>query len=601
VVTSDATDHAVVSGSGATPNSKVKLTYPDGSTQTVPVGKDGTYHGTSKSAQPAGPVKSQDGNGPVTNTPFVPTPIAGTMTTKESTDYKDHAIVTGTGATPNTKITITFPNGEKQTVNVDKNGTYHATSTTPQPLGKVSAVDSDNNVEGKASVANYTPRAMIGSVYSLPNNTGHVRVYTGDTPSIPAIPGSTITITFPDGSTSGPIIVGKNGQYSNVSKTAYMPSGNVTITDTVAPGNVYSGSIPFTQTHGHSGTAVTSADANNHVIINGKGAIPGSTIIITYPDGSTSAPITVGKDGQYHGESTKPQSKGDIKITDEVPNSYGMPTHSDTITVPFTPNLTLDITNETNNLAGQAIITGVTDPNATVTVHFPQGNDVVVKADASGHFTATSKTAYQPTGKMISVKAMLGSAVKSVQKLFNQVLSKPVVTETDHGGQVTVKGYGIPGTTVSVTFSDGSVVPAQVQNDGTYTCRDPKLFPASGPVSVIDTSSDHEKSDANSTTFTQTKGPDIAPLMRTPGCGIQPLNNGHFALRGKTTPGAKVELIYFNQNNQKIGVQVVPVDSEGYFEASSNLAMPNNGHVVVVAFMNNINGIARTISSRMFH
>ncbi len=232
----------------------------------------------------------------------------------------------------------------------------------------------------------------------------------------------------------------------------------------------------------------------------------------------------------------------------------------------------------------------MTDPNANVTVHFPQGNDVIVQADKTGHFTATSNTAYQPTGKMVSVRAVLGNVVKSVQKLFDKTHSKPVVTETDHGGPVTVTGYGILGSTVSVTFPDGSIIPAPVNRDGTYVCHDPKVFPPSGLISVVDISADHEKSDANTVMFTQTKGPDIAPFMRTPGCGIQGLNNGFFRFRGKTTSGVKVELTYLNQFNKEVHVQVLYANADGYFEATSDVAMPPNGHVITFAYFNGIHG-----------
>ncbi|MDR2991400.1 MAG: BapA prefix-like domain-containing protein, partial [Burkholderiaceae bacterium] len=112
-------------------------------------------------------------------------------------------------ANPGDLVTVTFPDGSTGTVIANADGSYSATSHTPQASGSVHA----SNVGGSAN-ATYTDTTppLSPSLNVVHNSDGTL------TASGQAEPGSTVTVTFPDGST-GTATAGSDGSYQVNSQT----------------------------------------------------------------------------------------------------------------------------------------------------------------------------------------------------------------------------------------------------------------------------------------------------------------------------------------------------------------------------------------------
>ncbi|POC77322.1 YSIRK signal domain/LPXTG anchor domain surface protein, partial [Vibrio vulnificus] len=199
-----------------------------------------------------------------------------------------------------------------------------------------------------------------------------------------AEPGSTVTVTFPDGTKAsgttdadGNYVIDipanedlKGGETLPVTATdkdgnESQPSTTV-VTDTTAP------TVP-------SVNPVTSDDKT----ITGK-AEPGSTVTVTFPDG-TKATGTTDADGNYvidipanedlKGGETLPVTSTDKDGNTSEPASTVV---TDT-TAPSVPTVNPVTSDDTQ-------ITGKAEPNSTVTVTFPDGTTATGKTDENGNY-----------------------------------------------------------------------------------------------------------------------------------------------------------------------------------------------------------------------
>ena len=262
-----APDGTITVSGTAEPGSTVTVTFPDGSTQSVEAGTDGSYTAVSTSSQPSGSVR------------VATTDAAGNMSETATTSYTDETnpvaptissvtaaqdgLVTVSGvAEPGSTVTVTFPDGSSQSVqalntasstvalqSAATNGlapvvaradagtdNFTATSTTAQPSGLISLAASDPAGNTSEPVtANYVDQV----VPAMPTASSVAVAADGTiTVSGTAEPGSTVAVTFPDGVTQS-VQAGTDGRYEIVS-AASQPSGAITVTATDAAGNTSS-------------------------------------------------------------------------------------------------------------------------------------------------------------------------------------------------------------------------------------------------------------------------------------------------------------------------------------------------------------------------
>ena len=533
-------DGSITVGGSAEPGSTVTVTYPDGSTGSVVVGEDGSWSITSPEDQPTGEVSvnatDEAGNtGASVTESYTDTtaPDAPSVTVTANAD--GGLTVTGTAEAGST-VTVTFPDGSTGTATAGSDGSYSVTTTVPQTTGDVSAsaTDAAGNT-GDSTTFSYTdstaPQAPILDPI-VTNEDGSITI--GGS----AEPGSTVTVTYPDGST-GSVVVGEDGSFS-VTSPENQPTGEVNVNATDEAGNTgASVTENYTDTTAPDAPSVTvSANADGGLTVAGS-AEPGTTVTVTFPDGSTGT-ATAGSDGSYSVTTTVPQTTGDVSAsaTDAAGNIGDATTHAYTdSTAPQAPILDPIVTNDD----GSITIGGSAEPGSTVTVTYPDGSTGSVVAGEDGSFTLTSPD-NQPTGE-ISVNATdeAGNTGASVTENYADTTAPeaPSVNVTANAdGGLTVTGTAEAGSTVTVTFPDGSTGTATAGSDGSYSVTT-TVPQTTGEVSATATDAAGNTGDATAQSYTDSTAP-LAPVL-------DPLvtnEDGSVTIGGSAEPGSTVTVTY---------------------------------------------------------
>ncbi|MGC9603639.1 Ig-like domain-containing protein [Staphylococcus warneri] len=328
-----------------------------------------------------------------------------------------------------------------------------------------------------------------------------------------AEPNSTVTVTFPDGTTATGT-TDADGNYTidvpanedlkggeTLPVTATDKDGNksepatTVVTDTTAP------TVP-------SVNPVTSDDTQ----ITGK-AEPGSTVTVTFPDGNT-ATGTTDADGNYvinipSGEDLKGGETLPVTATDKDGNKSEPATTVVTDTTAPTVPTVNPVTSDDKTITGKA------EPGSTVTVTFPDGNTASGTTDEDGNYTITI-----PTNEDLKGGETL--PVTSTDKDGNQ--SEPattVVTDTTAptapsvnpvtSDDTQITGKAEPGSTVTVTFPDGTKASGTTDADGNYVIDIPANEDLKGGETLPVTSTDKSgnQSGETTTTVTDTTAPSV--------------------------------------------------------------------------------------------
>ncbi|APR60145.1 hypothetical protein BTZ13_02545 [Staphylococcus condimenti] len=202
-------------------------------------------------------------------------------------------------------------------------------------------------------------------------------------------PNGTVTVTFPDGSTStGKVDEDGNWTVNVPEGTELKPGDKVTATVTDEAGNV---SEEATVTVTEKDTVAPDKPVINPVdegdkTVSGTGE-PNGTVTVTFPDGSTSTG-KVDEDGNWtvnvpEGTELNPGDKVTATVTDEAGNV----SEEATVTVTGKDTVAPDkpVINPVDE--GDKTVSGTGEPNGTVTVTFPDGSTSTGKVDEDGNWT----------------------------------------------------------------------------------------------------------------------------------------------------------------------------------------------------------------------
>ncbi|MEI4324091.1 Rib/alpha-like domain-containing protein, partial [Streptococcus suis] len=310
------TDDTSITGTG-TPGGTVTVTFPDGSTATVPVKTDGTWKVSAPDDlakdDKITAIQTETGKKPsepatviVTEAPVKDTSSTPTINPVDT----DDTTVTGTG-TPGAAVTVTFPDGSQTTTPVKPDGTWSVpvapgslkegdqVTATQTESGKNPSAPTNTNVTAAPTpqADDFTPKGQdvpakvgdtpkaedgISNKGDLPSGTTYEWKDKPDT-TTPGDKPATVVVTYPDGS--------KDEVPVTVKVTE--PAKEDSVPPTINPVN------PGDTTIGGEGT-------------------PGGTVTVTLPDGNTvtvpvnpdgtwTAPITPAKPGDtYTGTQTEP-------------------------------------------------------------------------------------------------------------------------------------------------------------------------------------------------------------------------------------------------------------------------------------------------------
>ncbi|MCI2772993.1 Ig-like domain-containing protein, partial [Staphylococcus warneri] len=545
----------------AEPGSTVTVTFPDGNTATGTTDADGNYVINIPSSEDLKggetlPVTATDKDGNksepattvVTDTTAPSTPTVNPVTS-------DDTQITGK-AEPGSTVTVTFPDGKTASSTTDADGNYVINIPSSEDLKggetlPVTATDKDGNEsQPSTTVVTDTTAPTVPSVNPV---TSDDKTITGK-----AEPGSTVTVTFPDG-TKASGTTDADGNYvinipanedlkggETLPVTATDKDGNesepatTVVTDTTAP------SVPTIN-------PVTSDDTQ----ITGK-AEPGSTVTVTFPDG-TKATGKTDADGNYvinipanedlKGGETLPVTATDKDGNESQPSTTVV---TDT-TAPSVPTVNPVTSDDTQ-------ITGKAEPGSTVTVTFPDGTKATGTTDADGNYVIDI-----PANEDLKGGETL--PVTSTDKDGNQ--SEPastVVTDTTApsvptvnpvtSNDKTITGKAEPGSTVTVTFPDGSTSTGKADQDGNYVIDIPANEDLKGgeTLPVTSTDKDGNTSEPATTVVTDTTAPE-APT-------VNPVTSDDTQITGKAEPNSTVTVTFPDGTTAPTVPTINPVTSE---------------------------------------
>ncbi|WP_213074681.1 Ig-like domain-containing protein, partial [Acinetobacter baumannii] len=413
----------------AEPGSTVTVTYPDGSTTTVVAGPGGTWTvpnpgnlvdgdevtaiATDPSGNPSLPGTAiVDAVGPNTDGVNFTVDSVTSDNVINASEASGNVTVTGVlknvpADAANTVVTVVI-NGQTYTATVDSTA---GTWTVSVPGSGLTA-DADKTIDAKVT---FTDAAGNSS------SVNDTQTYTIDTtaPDAPVInpvngtdpitgtaePGSTVTVTYPDGSTTT-VVAGPDGTWTvpnpglndgdKVTAIATDPAGNpslpgTAIVDAVGPNT---DGVNFTVDSVTADNVINASEASGNVTVTGVlknvPADVANTVVTVVINGqtytatvdSTAGTWTVSVSGSDLTADADKTIDAKVTFTDAAGNSSSVnDTHTYTVDT-VAPNApVLDPINATDPVSGQA------EPGSTVTVTYPDGTTATVVAGTDGSWS----------------------------------------------------------------------------------------------------------------------------------------------------------------------------------------------------------------------
>ena len=302
-------------------------------------------------------------------------------------------------------ITVTFPDGQVATTVAIGDGSWSTPTPATMRSGDVTATATD-------------PMTRVVS----PPATAHLDADVPDAPSIDtanatkvsgtAEPGSTVTVTFPDGTVLTTTAGAGNGAYSVTTPQGMPTGGKVTVTATDQAGNVSAPAVRDLDTLAPDIPVIDRADA---IEISGT-AEPGSTVTVRVPGVNTPITIVVGGDGKWRIDTPAGATDGTVRATatDPAGNVSGEATRQIDVTAPSKP-----VVNPSNGTE----VTGKADPGSVISITDGDGNNVACKnadgttsasvtVDQDGKFSCIPDKVLEP-GSSITVVAKDTSGLDS--------------------------------------------------------------------------------------------------------------------------------------------------------------------------------------------
>ncbi|OTT75454.1 Ig-like domain-containing protein, partial [Acinetobacter baumannii] len=400
--------------------------------------------------------------------------------------------ITGT-AEPGSTVTVTYPNGDTATVVAGPDGSWSVPNPGLNDGDEVEAIATDPagnpSLPGTAIVdavgpntdgVNFTVDSVTAdNVINASEASGNVTV-TGVLKNVPADAANTVVTVVINGQTYTATVDSTAGTWAvSVSGSDLTADADKTIdakvTFTDAAGN--SSSVNDTQTYTIDTTAPDAPVINP---VNGTDPItgtaePGSTVTVTYPDGTT-ATVVAGTDGSWSVPNPGNLVDGDTvtaTATDPAGNTSlpGTGTVSADITAPV---VALDdvLTNDST----PALTGTVNDPTATVVVNV-DGVDYPAVNNGDGTWTLADNTlptlADGPHTITVTATDAAGNvgndtAVVTIDTVAPNAPVLDPINATDP-----VSGQAEPGSTVTVTYPDGTTATVVAGTDGSWSVPNP--------------------------------------------------------------------------------------------------------------------------------
>jgi VCBS repeat-containing protein len=320
-----------------------------------------------------------------------------------------------------------------------------------------------------------------------------------------AEPDSTITVKWPDGTTST-TTTNPDGTWSIESPTV-QEEGTVEAVATDVNGNTgQPGTGQYVDNTPPGVPTITATDSDNDGKINASGtAEPASTVTVTWPDGTTSTTLTLAN-GSWSVESPTVQEDGEVKATATDVNDNV----SDPVTAQYVDSTPpkIDIESLTKNDNGTLTVSGISEAGATVEVKDKDGTLIgTITVGTNGSWSMTSSGTV-PEGN-INAKAIdinnqeaTDTVVYTLEPAEPVEIDEPITQNTN--GTIKVTGTGEKGANIVVTDVNGDVIgTTTVLENGTWSLNSQGEVPA-GQLT------------AASRTVNNQQSTDTAPYDNTP-------------------------------------------------------------------------------------
>ncbi|UXR35338.1 Ig-like domain-containing protein [Staphylococcus simulans] len=364
---------------------------------------------------------------------------------------------------PESTITLTFANGKKAEVEVDKDGQWttqlpegtsleHNDVTQVYATGKHGTVSEPISVKALDTVA---PKAPVINAIEAGSQT-----VTGTSEPL-----SKVTLTLPNGTTKV-VDADDKGVWKTTLET---PLAHNEVIKAVASDAAENKSVEATQTI--KDTVVPEAPVINTIEAGTKEVSgtsePLSTVALTLPDGTT--------------KDVKADDKGVWTITLETPLVHDAvikavasdvagnksPEAAQTVkdtTAPAAP--TIDKIE-----AGAKVVSGTSEPLSTVTLTLPDGKTTEVKADADGKWTTelVEPLTHDAVIKAVASDVANNKSAEATQTVKDTVVPAVPVINTIEAGTKEVSGTSEPLSTVTLTLPDGTTKDVKADDKGVWT------------------------------------------------------------------------------------------------------------------------------------
>ncbi|WP_146183860.1 Ig-like domain-containing protein [Limnohabitans sp. T6-20] len=266
--------------------------------------------------------------------------------------------------------------------------------------------------------------------------------------------GSTVTVTWPDGSTST-TTAGPDGTWAIESPTV-QPAGTVKAEATDASGNKSDpSSVEYID------ALIASIDGNG--VVSGTGATPGQLVTATLPNGAT-ATGTAGANGTFTLSAFSPKpTNGETVTVSTGTTAAGNPAGETTTTL--APNTT----GITASIDGNGVVSGSgATPGQVVTATLPNGATATGTAGTDGTFTLSAFNPKPANGETVAVSAPTSAGQPAETATTVAPNNTGITASIDGNGVVTGSG-ATPGQVVTATLPNGATATGTAGTDGTFT------------------------------------------------------------------------------------------------------------------------------------
>ena len=387
---------------------------------------------------------------------------------------------------PGATVTIIYPGGTAQEVDVDEYGMW----TADVPSG-ITLQDGDQLIFKQTDGAGNTSdtiKATVGDE-TAPDAPVIHPVEPGDTLITgTGEPGAIVTVFFPDGSMDEGRVDADGNWAVPVPEDVTLVEDDVLYADQMDTAfNVSEETEAIVRDNTKPDAPVVDPVEPGDKEITGTGE-PGATVSITYPDGSTQQ-VPVDEKGDWSATVPADQDlkEGDIitvNQTDEAGNTSG----NTTVTVSDTTKPKPPVADPVE--PGDKEITGTGEPGAAVTITYPDGSSQEVPVDVNGSWkAAVPENQDLKQGDKLSftqTDAAGNTSDKAELTVSAQVVPVPVVNPV-HEGDETIAGTGEPGATVTITYPDGSKQETVVDGKGHWQITPNKPLKAGDVIKAVQT------------------------------------------------------------------------------------------------------------------